>query len=141
MLRRTGGRDVRQDRDGADGRGHCTVVQRGMGLPGGLRRRAGVIMLHLRSELRAIRASLAPATRTARACDWSRVRIALRAASQAKRRVRVYSGAGFVPNSYRWRCQIQYVELTVAGGRITSVYTGWTGAQRANAAGSLIVVQ
>lgn len=101
-------------------------------------------MLHLRSELRSIRASLAsmPNTRTARACDWSRVRIALRAASKAKRRVRVYSGAGFVPNSYRWRCQIQYVELTVApGGRITSVYTGWTGAQRANGAGSLIVVQ
>jgi hypothetical protein len=100
-------------------------------------------MLHLRHDLRVIRASLAsmPSTSTYRACDWSRVRIALRAASRAKRRVRVYAGSGFVPNSYRWRCQIQYVELTVAGGRITSIHTGWAGAQRANAAGSLVVVQ
>ncbi len=68
---------------------------------------------HLRPQLRAIRASLQQTLSTARACDWSRVRVALRAVPQAKRRVRVYAGSGFVPNSYKWRCLIQYVEVTI----------------------------
>ena len=99
--------------------------------------------LHLRAQLRVLRASLAgqPALRTSRACDWSRVRVALRAAATAKRRVRVYAGSGFVPNSYKWRCQIQYVEGLLTNGKATSIYANWTGAQRPRGQGSLVVVQ
>lgn len=95
----------------------------------------------LRPQLRAIRARLVPVQSTARAIDWSRVRVAIRAAAHAKRRVRVYSGAGFVPNSYRYRCRIQFVELTLQDGKITRIGTSWTGAQRSGARGSLVVVQ
>lgn len=96
---------------------------------------------HLRPQLRAIRSSLTQTSSTARACDWSRVRVALRAVPQAKRRVRVYAGAGFVPNSYKWRCRIQYVEVVVQDGRATLITTAWTGAQRPRGQGSLVVVQ
>lgn len=97
--------------------------------------------MHLRPQLRAIRSSLTQTSSTARACDWSRVRVALRAVPQAKRRVRVYAGAGFVPNSYKWRCRIQYVEVVVQDGRATLITTAWTGAQRPRGQGSLVVVQ
>lgn len=96
---------------------------------------------HLRPQLRAIRSGLQATSSTARACDWSRVRVALRAVPQAKRRVRVYAGAGFVPNSYKWRCLIQYVEVTIKDGRPVSILTSWTGAQRPRGQGSLVVVQ
>ena len=96
---------------------------------------------HLRPQLRAIRSSLTQTLSTARSCDWSRVRVALRAVPQAKRRVRVYAGAGFVPNSYRWPCKIQYVEATIKDGRVVSITTAWTGAQRPRGQGSLVVVQ
>ena len=99
-------------------------------------------MTTLTRTLRAVRAQLAPIQSTRRGCDWSRVRIALRTAATNPdaKRVRVYSGAGFVPNSYKWRCQIQYVEVqrTPEGLRVS---TGWTGAQRSRGAGSLVVVQ
>lgn len=99
-------------------------------------------MTTLTRTLRAVRAQLAPIQRTARGCDWSRVRIALRAAvdNPGAKRIRVYSGAGFVPNSYRWPCRIQYIEIqrTPAGPQIC---VGWTGAQRSRGAGSLVVVQ
>ncbi len=99
-------------------------------------------MTTLTRTLRAVRAQLAPVKRTARGCDWSRVRVALRAAVEnpGAKRVRVYSGAGFVPNSYRWPCKIQFVEIQrlPEGLRIS---TGWTGAQRSHGAGSLVVVQ
>lgn len=102
--------------------------------------------LHLRPQLRALRAQLAQQqglsrVSTARACDWSRVRVALRAVPQAKRRVRVYAGAGFVPNSYRWSCKIQYVEATIKDGRVISIGTGWSNAQRPRGQGSLVVAQ
>lgn len=97
--------------------------------------------MHLRPQLRAIRSSLTQTLSTARSCDWSRVRVALRAVPQAKRRVRVYAGAGFVPNSYRWQCRIQYVEVTIKDGRATLITTAWTGAQRPRGQGSLVVVQ
>lgn len=99
-------------------------------------------MTTLTRALRAVRAQLAPIQSTRRGCDWSRVRVALRVAAENPnaKRVRVYSGAGFVPNSYNWRCKIQYVELqrTPDGLR---VFTGWTNAQRSYGAGSLVVVQ
>jgi len=96
---------------------------------------------HLRPQLRAIRSRLQATSSTARACDWSRVRVALRAVPQAKRRVRVYAGSGFVPNSYKWKCLIQYVEATIKDGRVVSITTAWTGAQRPRGQGSLVVVQ
>ena len=99
-------------------------------------------MFHLRPQLRALRASLpAESLATRRACDWSRVRVALRAAPNAQNRVRVYSAAGFVPNSYRYPCKIQYIELRLTDGRIASIGAGWCGAQRSGGRGSLVVVQ
>lgn len=99
--------------------------------------------LYLRPQLRALRAQLAQhqSLSTARACDWSRVRVALRAVPQAKRRVRVYAGAGFVPNSYKWSCKIQYVEAKIVNGRVTDIGTGWSSAQRPRGQGSLVVAQ
>jgi hypothetical protein len=99
-------------------------------------------MTTLTQQLRAVRQQVgAPSKSTARSCDWDDVRAALREARAAKRRVRVYSAAGFVPHSYRYRCQIQFVEVTkAADGRLT-VRSGWTGAQRSRGQGSLIVVQ
>lgn len=91
--------------------------------------------------LRALFASIpAKSTKTARAIDREDIRIAIRKAREAKRRVRVYSDEGFVPNSYRYTCRIQYVEgvKTPAGWTFT---TGWTGAQRPRANGALLVVQ
>lgn len=91
------------------------------------------------AALRALFAQIpASSLKTRRAIDRDDIRTAIRSAKQAKRRVRVYSSAGFVPNSYRGRCEIQYVEVDVASGRC---FTGWTGAQRPRGNGSLVVVQ
>lgn len=99
-------------------------------------------MTTLTAALRAVRAQLAPVRSTARGCDWSRVRIALRVArdNPSAKRIRVYSGAGFVPNAYRHQCRIQFVELRRAGDE-WRLATGWTGAQRSRGAGSLVVVR
>jgi hypothetical protein len=100
------------------------------------------MLFHLRPQLRALRASLPAETlSTKRACDWSRVRIALREAARAQNRVRVYAAAGFVPNSYRYTCKIQYIEAKVCDGRIASIGAGWCGAQRSGGRGALVVVQ
>lgn len=89
--------------------------------------------------LRALFQSIPAASKkTARAIDKDDVRKAIRLARDAKKRVRVYSSDGFVPNSYRYRCMIQYVEVDVATKRC---FTGWTGAQRPRGAGALVVVQ
>ena len=77
---------------------------------------------------------------TARAVDADEVTAAVEATASAKRRVRVYSGHGFVPHSYKFRCEIQYVEATrcADGWRLS---LGWTGAQRSSGSGNLRVVQ
>ena len=99
-------------------------------------------MTTLTQQLRAVRQQVgAPSKATARSCDWDDVRAALRESKSAKRRVRVYSAAGFVPNSYRWPCKIQYVEIVKGQDGRLSVKAGWTGAQRPRAQGRLIVVQ
>ena len=51
------------------------------------------------------------------------------------KRVRVYSDWGFVPNSYKYRCDIEYIERYK--GKITS---GLTGAQRPRGDGPHAVV-
>lgn len=44
--------------------------------------------------------------------------------------VRVYSRFGFVPNSYRWPCRIEYIQRSHG-----EVITGWVDAHRSNANG------
>lgn len=81
-----------------------------------------------------------PGLSTKRACTVRDILVAIRESRNAKKRVRVYSSAGFVPNSYKWRVEIQYVEGTKTDEGWT-FRTGWTGAQRARGNGSLVVVQ
>lgn len=81
-----------------------------------------------------------PGLSTRRAVDAVEVRELLGALPRATRRVRVYSAWGFVPNSYRSRCSIQYVEAELVAG-VWRIATGRTGAQRSNGSGSLAVVQ
>ncbi len=98
-------------------------------------------MTAITNIIRKLRPALGkPGLATKRACDVRDILIAMRETQNAKRRVRVYSDAGFVPNSYKYRCQIQYVEATKEeSGWQFSV--GWTGAQRSRGNGSLLVVQ
>lgn len=81
-----------------------------------------------------------PGLATKRACDVRDILIAIKESAHAKRRVRVYSSDGFVARSYKYRCQIQYVEGVKSddGWRFS---VGWTGAQRPHGTGSLVVVQ
>ena len=81
-----------------------------------------------------------PGLATKRAIGADEVREAFAALPQAKKRIRVYSSQGFVPNSYRNKCMIQYVEANLVDGE-WKWSTGWTGAQRSRAAGALVVVQ
>jgi len=81
-----------------------------------------------------------PGLSTRRACSTSDIFLCIRKTAEAKRRVRIYSSAGFVPSSYKYRCFIQYVEA-VKSEEGWTVKTGWTGAQRPNGKGSLVVVQ
>lgn len=99
-------------------------------------------MTYLTEQIRAARQALPAKTlSTRRACTMDQIRQALRLAATAKRRVRVYSPAGFVPNSYRAKCLIQYVEVTKGSDGRLFLTTGWTSAQRSGANGSLQVVQ
>jgi hypothetical protein len=66
---------------------------------------------------------------------------ALREAACAQNRVRVYAAAGFVPNSYRYTCKIQYIEARITDDRVASIGAGWCGAQRSGGRGALVVVQ
>lgn len=99
-------------------------------------------MTTLTKQLRKIKKQLPEKSlSTARACDWEDVRLVLKNLHKAKRRIRVYSDAGFVPNSYKWRCDIQYVEANKAPDGKWHIFTGWTGAQRRQGSGSLFVIQ
>jgi hypothetical protein len=96
-------------------------------------------LLAIRKDLRSIRSNLRPTKKTARTISWVDVQKAVRAAKNAKTRVRIYSQDGFVPNSYKWRCQIQWCEVSRVDGTL-NIRTGWSPAQRSNAAGNLFVV-
>lgn len=78
---------------------------------------------------------------TKRAVDKDCIRTAIREARNAKSRVRVYSKDGFVPNSYKYGCQIQYVEVRKIEGDQLAVSLGWCNAQRRGGSASLVVVQ
>lgn len=81
-----------------------------------------------------------PNLSTKRAITADEVREAFEALPKAKRRVRVYSAQGFVPNSYRSKCLIQYVQADLIDGE-WRWQTGWTGAQRSRSAGARVVIQ
>lgn len=78
---------------------------------------------------------------TRRSVDAAEVTEAFQALEKAKRRVRVYSTAGFVPNSYRYRCEIQYVEAEKVGDDDWAWSVCWGPAQRKNARAATVVVQ
>jgi hypothetical protein len=78
---------------------------------------------------------------TRRSVDAAEVTEAFQALEKAKRRVRVYSTAGFVPNSYRYRCEIQYVEAEKTGDDNWVWSVRWGSAQRKNARAATVVVQ
>lgn len=77
---------------------------------------------------------------TRRACSIHEIVEAMRATRSAKKRVRIYSTQGFVPSSYKWRCEIQYIEASRTEDGWT-FRSGWTGAQRSRASGNLTVIQ
>ena len=81
-----------------------------------------------------------PGLATKRAIGADEVCEAFAALPQAKKRIRVYSEQGFVPNSYRNKCSIQYVEVNLVDGE-WQWSTGWTGAQRKRGAATRVVVQ
>lgn len=84
----------------------------------------------------------APGKSTMRACTVREILCAVLASRTAKKRVRVYSSEGFVPNSYRYGCKIQYIEGTRdAETGVWTFRTGWGHAQRPYAKGSLLIVQ
>lgn len=62
------------------------------------------------------------------------------AQARGANRVRVYAGAGFVPNSYRWQCLIQHVEARRQEDGAWRISTGVGGAQRSGGRGNLTVV-
>ena len=94
-----------------------------------------------------------PGLSTKRACDLGDIKLCIAKTKEAKRRVRIYSSAGFVPNSYGYRCEIQYVEATKVADDFYANYEnepvadgwhfciGWSGAGRSNGRGPLVVVQ
>jgi hypothetical protein len=95
----------------------------------------------LETVLTALRSEFGkPGLSTKRAIGADEVREAFAAIPQAKKRIRIYSNQGFVPNSYRNRCQIQYVQADLIDGDWQWT-TGWTGAQRSRASGNRVVVQ
>lgn len=53
--------------------------------------------------------------------------------------IRVYSHQGFVPNSYKYRCDIRYFEATRADGGF-KVIASFTGAKRSHGNGALVTV-
>jgi len=82
-----------------------------------------------------------PGLSTLRACSVSDIFLCIRKTAEAKRRVRIYSDDRFVPNSYKYRCLIQYVEAVKSEEGGWTVRTGWTSAQRSSGKGSMVVVQ
>lgn len=82
-----------------------------------------------------------PGLSTRRAISADEVQEAIAALPNAKKRVRVYSEQGFVPNSYRSKCLIQYVEAWRDETGEWVWVTGWTGAQRSRGHGTRVVIQ
>ncbi len=53
--------------------------------------------------------------------------------------IRVYSRDGFVPNSYKYRCEIRYFEATRKEGKLV-IGAGYGDAKRSHGNGALVTV-
>lgn len=92
--------------------------------------------------LNGIRAAVAAQRPRKRALNVSDVDRAAELARSAHTYVRVYGSGGFVPRSYKFRAEIQYIQATRASGADAWVWSiGWTGAHRPNGRGALEVVR
>jgi hypothetical protein len=60
-------------------------------------------------------------------------------ADDAVHTIRVYSGQGFVPNSYKYRCEIRYFEATRKEGQFV-IGAGYGDAKRSHGNGALVTV-
>jgi hypothetical protein len=58
----------------------------------------------------------------------------------AVRTVRVYADGGFVPNAYKWRCDIEYVDAVLRDDGKYAVGIRTTSAKRAHGAGDLVTI-
>lgn len=91
---------------------------------------------------RALRPQLGkPGLSTARACTVRDILVCVRESARAKKRVRVYSRMGFLPNKYKWRATIQYIEARRDADGQWRYFVGKSSAQRSGASGALVVVQ
>lgn len=78
---------------------------------------------------------------THRSIDADEVITAYQKLDRAKNRVRVYSVAGFVPKSYRYRCDIQFVEATKTDTGDWSWSVHWDQAHSDNSRAARVIVQ
>lgn len=53
--------------------------------------------------------------------------------------IRVYSHDGFVPNSYKYRCEIRYFEATRKDGELV-IRTGYCDAKRSRGEGAIVTI-
>lgn len=89
-----------------------------------------------------IRAAVAAQRPRKRALGVSDIDRAAELAQSARIYVRVYSSSGFVPNAYKWRAEIQYIQAARASESDAWAWSiGWTGAHRPNGRGSLEVIR
>lgn len=72
--------------------------------------------------------------------DVSRFIELLRKHRQSANRIRVYSADGFVPNSYTYRADIDYIEGHKDDAGVWHVHISSTGAQRPRGRGALATV-
>lgn len=82
-----------------------------------------------------------PGLSTKRAIDADEVTTALAKLPEAKSRVRVYSSWGFVPNSYKYRSDIQFVEATLDENGDWVWTVSWGRAQRSFGKASTVIVK
>lgn len=82
-----------------------------------------------------------PGLSTRRAIDDEEVTTALDRLPSATKRVRVYSSWGFVPNSYKYRAEIQFVEAEIDDDGDWVWTVKWGRAQRSNGRGDTVVVR
>lgn len=89
-----------------------------------------------------IRRNVAQQRRKRRTLTTSDVDRAEALAESARTYVRVYSRDGFVPNAYKYRAEIQYVQgMRASPGEPWAWSVSWTGAHRSYGAGMLEVTR
>ena len=81
-----------------------------------------------------------PTSSTMRKVGEQEIKTLIKTLKKAKKRVRIYSSEGFVPNSYKWPCRIEYIEAIISAGE-WHLKKGHTSAQRSYGQGNLLVIQ